>query len=43
MIRENKLHLQPYMISNVNDLPEKHPKMLETLGALSFTRISSVA
>ena len=25
MFRENRNHLQPYLISNVNDLPKKHP------------------
>jgi hypothetical protein len=28
MFRENKQHLQPYLISNVNDLPEKIRKRL---------------
>ena len=28
MFRENKQQLQPYLISNVNDLPEKHRKRL---------------
>ncbi len=29
MFRENKQHLQPYLISNVIDLPEKHCKRLD--------------
>jgi hypothetical protein len=36
MFRENKQHLQPYLISNVNDLPEKHRKRLDNLWAGVF-------
>jgi len=36
MFRENKQHLQPYLISNVNDLPEKHRKRLENSWAGVF-------
>ena len=36
MYRENKQHLQPYLISNVNDLPEKHRKRLENSWAGVF-------
>jgi len=36
MFRENKRHLQPYLISNVNDLPQKHRKRLENSWAGVF-------
>jgi hypothetical protein len=36
MFRENKQHLQPYLISNVNDLPEKHRKRLDNSWAGVF-------
>jgi hypothetical protein len=36
MYRENKQHLQPYLISNVNDLPEKHRKRLDNSWAGVF-------
>jgi len=36
MFIENKQHLQPYLISNVNDLPEKHRKRLENSWAGVF-------
>jgi hypothetical protein len=38
MFRKNKRHSQPYLISNVNDLPEKHRKRLETSWAGVFYR-----
>lgn len=38
MFRKNKRHLQPVLISNVNDLPEKHRKRLETSWAGVFYR-----
>jgi hypothetical protein len=38
MYRENKRHLQPYLISNVNDLPEKQRKLLETSWSGTFFR-----
>ena len=36
MFRENKQHLQPYLLSNVNDLPEKYHKCLDNLWAGVF-------
>ena len=36
MFRKNDGHLQPYLISNVNDLPEKHRKRLENSWAGVF-------
>ena len=36
MFRENQQHLQPYLTSNVNDLPEKHRKRLENSWAGVF-------
>ena len=38
MYKENKRHLQPYLISNVNDLPEKQRKLLETSWSGTFFR-----
>ncbi len=29
MYKSNKRHLQPLLISNTNDLPEKHQRRLE--------------
>lgn len=36
MFRENKHHLQPYLISNVAGLPEKHCKSLDNSFACVF-------
>jgi hypothetical protein len=36
MFRSNKQHLQPYLISNVNDLPKKHRQRLENSWAGVF-------
>ncbi len=36
MYKPNKKHLQPLLISNVNDLPEKHRRRLETSWAGVF-------
>jgi hypothetical protein len=38
MFRKNNRHLQPVLISNVNDLPEKHRKRLESSWAGVFYR-----
>jgi len=38
MYRENKRHMQPYLISNVNDLPEKQRKLLESSWSGTFFR-----
>ena len=38
MFRESKRHLQPVLISNVNDLPEKQKKRLEQSWAGTFFR-----
>lgn len=38
MYKENKKHLQPLLISNVNDLPEKHRQRLDTSWAGVFYR-----
>ena len=38
MFRKNQRHLQPFLITNVNDLPEKHRKRLETSWAGVFYR-----
>ena len=38
MYRENKRYLQPYLISNVNDLPEKQRKLLESSWSGTFFR-----
>lgn len=38
LVRKNNRHLQPELISNVNDLPEKHRKRLETSWAGVFYR-----
>ena len=38
MFRESKRHLQPFLISNVNDLPEKQKKRLEQSWAETFFR-----
>jgi len=38
MFRKNSRHLQPVLISNVNDLPEKHRKRLESSWAGVFYR-----
>lgn len=38
MFRKNTRHLQPVLISNVNDLPEKHRKRLENSWAEVFYR-----
>lgn len=38
MYKPNKKHLQPLLISNVNDLPEKHRRRLETSWAGVFYR-----
>lgn len=38
MFRKNNRHLQPVLINNVNDLPEKHRKRLESSWAGVFYR-----
>jgi hypothetical protein len=38
MYKANRKHLQPLLISNVNDLPEKHRQRLETSWAGTFYR-----
>mgnify|MGYP000075913042 CR=1 FL=1 len=38
MYKSNKKHLQPLLISNVNDLPEKHRQRLESSQAFIFRR-----
>lgn len=38
MFKENKRQLQPYLISNVNDLPEKQRKLLESSWSGTFFR-----
>ena len=38
MYRANKKHLQPLLISNINDLPEKHRRRLEQSWAGVFYR-----
>lgn len=38
MFKTNKRHLQPLLISNINDLPEKHRKLLENSWAATFYR-----
>jgi len=38
MFKENKRHLQPYLISNVNDLPEKQRKLLDASWSGVFHR-----
>lgn len=38
MYKPNKKHLQPLLISNVNDLPDKHRQRLDTSWAGSFYR-----
>jgi hypothetical protein len=38
MFRKNQRHLQPFLITNVNDLPEKHRKRLENSWAGVFYR-----
>ena len=38
MFRSNKRHLQPALISNINDLPEKRRQRLETSWAGTFRR-----
>jgi hypothetical protein len=32
MLKENNQHLQPYLISNINDLPEKQRRLLGHTG-----------
>lgn len=36
MFRENKHHLQPYLLSKIIDLTEKHRKRLDNLWAGVF-------
>jgi hypothetical protein len=36
MFKPNKRHLQPFLITNINDLPEKHRKLLENSWANTF-------
>ncbi len=36
MFKENKQHLQPYLISNINDLPEKQKSLLENSWSGTF-------
>jgi len=36
MFKPNKRHLQPLLISNINDLPERHRKILENSWAHTF-------
>jgi len=36
MFKENRKHQQPYLISNVNDLPEKQRKVLDSSWAGAF-------
>ena len=36
MFKPNKRHLQPLLISNINDLPERHRKILENSWASTF-------
>ncbi len=36
MFKENNQHLQPYLISNINDLPEKQKSLLENSWSGSF-------
>jgi hypothetical protein len=38
MFKDNKRHQQPHLISNVDDLPEKHQKRLDTSWAGVFYR-----
>lgn len=38
MFKENRKHQQPYLISNVNDLPEKQRQVLDTSWAGTFYR-----
>jgi hypothetical protein len=38
MFKKNPRHVQPYLISNVNDLPEKQRKLLETSWSGTFFR-----
>jgi len=38
MFKENRKHQQPYLISNVNDLPEKQRKVLDSSWAGAFYR-----
>ena len=38
MFKENKRHLQPYLISNINDLPEKQRLLLEKSWSGAFHR-----
>jgi hypothetical protein len=38
MFKENRKHQQPYLISNVNDLPEKQRKVLDASWAGAFYR-----
>lgn len=38
MFKKNHRHLQPYLISNVNDLPEKQRKLLESSWSGTFFR-----
>jgi len=38
MFKKNARHVQPYLISNVNDLPEKQRKLLETSWSGTFFR-----
>jgi len=36
MFKENNQHLQPYLISNINDMPEKQKSLLENSWAGTF-------
>ena len=38
MFKQNNRHQQPDLVSNVDDLPEKHQKRLETSWAGGFCR-----
>jgi hypothetical protein len=38
MFKKNPRHVQPYLISNINDLPEKQRKLLETSWSGTFFR-----
>ncbi len=38
MFRSNKCHLQPALISNINELPEKRRQRLEASRAGTFRR-----
>lgn len=38
MFKPNKRHLQPFLITNINDIQEKHRKLLENSWAATFYR-----